>query len=122
MSSVAKKIQEQQIQEQQIQEEQKSVQTVIVRKAKISFGEMILICALAIVIAFLGTKVISNQAAIYKTNKSIQMTNHSIDEQTRLNVDLKEQVSELSTYERIWKKAADLGLMLNENNVKVVQE
>ncbi|MFJ7976299.1 cell division protein FtsL [Peribacillus sp. JNUCC 23] len=117
MSSVAKKIQEQQIQEQQ-----RSVQTVIVRKMKISFGEMILICALALAIAFLGTKVISNQAAIYKTNKSIQMTNHSIDEQTRLNVDLKEQVSELSTYERIWKKAADLGLKLNENNVKVVQE
>ncbi|WP_028392951.1 cell division protein FtsL [Bacillus cihuensis] len=117
MSSVAKKIQEQQIQEQQ-----KSVQTVIVRKTKISFGEMMLICALAVGIAFLGTKVISNQAAIYKTNKEIQLTNHSIEEQTRVNVDLKEQVSELSTYERIWKKAADLGLKLNENNVKVVQE
>ncbi|WP_316252525.1 hypothetical protein [Bacillus aquiflavi] len=31
-------------------------------------------------------------------------------------------MSELSTYERIWEKAQKLGLKLNENNVKVVQD
>ena len=36
------------------------------------------------------------------------------------NVGLKVQVGELSTYERIWQKAQELGLTLNEKNVKVV--
>ncbi|CAH0346886.1 cell division protein FtsL [Bacillus sp. CECT 9360] len=117
MSSIAKRIQEQQQSEQQ-----KTVQTVIIHKTKISFGELVLLCALALAIAFAGVKIISNQSAIYQTNKEIQQTEASIDEQIKVTNDLAVQVDELSTYERIWKKAAELGLMLNENNVKVVQE
>ncbi|RFU63374.1 cell division protein FtsL [Peribacillus glennii] len=117
MSSIAKKIQEQQQAEQQ-----RTVQTVIVHKAKISFGEVVLLCALAIAIALAGVKIVSNQTAIYETNKSIQQVEAKIDEQVKVNNDLKVEVSELSTYERIWKKAAENGLMLNENNVKVVEE
>lgn len=117
MSSIAKKIQEQHQADQQ-----NTVQTVIVHKAKISFGEVVLICFLALAIAFAGVKIVSNQTAIYQTNKSIQQAEAKIDEQVKVNNDLKVEVSELSTYERIWKKAAELGLMLNENNVKVVQE
>lgn len=117
MSSIAKRIQEQQQSEQQ-----KTVQTVVIHKAKISFGEMVLLCVLALAIAFAGVKIISNQSAIYQTNKEIQQTETAIDEQIKVTNDLAVQVDELSTYERIWKKAAELGLMLNENNVKVVQE
>lgn len=117
MNSIAKKIQEQ-----QQSEPQKSVKTVIVHKGKISFGEVVLLCVLAIAIAFAGVKIVSNQSAIYETNKSIQQAEAKIDEQVKVNNDLKVEISELSTYERIWKKAAELGLMLNENNVKVVQE
>jgi cell division protein FtsL len=117
MSSIARKIKEQQ----QI-EQQQTVQTVIVHKAKISFGELVLLCVLALAIAFVGVKIVSNQSAIYQTNKEIQQAESSIDNQVKVNNDLQVQVSELSTYERIWKKAAELGLMLNENNVKVVQE
>jgi cell division protein FtsL len=116
VSSIVNKIQEQQ----QINE-QKAVQTVVIRKTKVSFGEVILVCVLALAIAIVGVKIISNQATIYETNKEIQTAEVSIDEQMRVNGDLKEQVSELSTYERIWQKAAELGLTLNENNVKVVQ-
>ena len=36
------------------------------------------------------------------------------------NTDLSIQVNELSTYERIWEKAEELGLKLNEQNIKVV--
>ncbi|PLT34304.1 cell division protein FtsL [Bacillus sp. V5-8f] len=117
MSSIAKKIQEQ-----QQAEHQQTVQTVIVHKGKISFGEVVLLCALAIAIASAGVKIISNQSAIYKANKSIQQVEAKIDEQVKVNNDLKVEVSELSTYERIWKKAAEHGLMLNENNVKVVED
>ncbi|RUQ30620.1 cell division protein FtsL [Peribacillus cavernae] len=81
-----------------------------------------LLCALALSIALVGVKIVSNQSNIYQTNKDIQQVEASITEQVKVNNDLKVQVGELSTYERIWKKAAELGLMLNENNVKVVQE
>ncbi|SFC05107.1 cell division protein FtsL [Bacillus sp. OV322] len=119
MSSIAKKIQEQNYEQQQ---QQPVSQVVAVRKAKISFGEVILLCALGLMIAFAGVKIITNQSAIYQTNKDIQQAEAKIDEQVKTNNDLKVQVGELSTYERIWKKAAELGLKLNEKNVKVVQK
>ena len=117
MSSSAKKMQEQQ---QEIQ--QQSVQTVVIRKAKISFGEVMLLCILAAAIAFMSVKVVSNQAAIYHTDKEIQLAQASIEEQTKINNDLKITVDELSTYERIWQKAEEMGFTLNEKNVKGVQE
>jgi cell division protein FtsL len=118
LSSIAKKIQEQQhsVSEQKIQT------TVKVQKGKITFGELVLLCVLALALAFTGIKIISNQSAIYKTNKEIQQVEASIDNQSRVNSDLNVQVKEMSRYERIVKKAAELGLKLNENNVKVVQE
>ena len=50
----------------------------------------------------------------------IQSIEREITEVNNNNVDLKVRVSELSTHERIWKKAEELGLTLNEKNVKVV--
>jgi len=117
MSSSAKKILEQQQEEQQ-----QSVQTVVIRKAKISFGEVMLLCILAAAIAFMSVKVVSNQSTIYKTNKEIQVSQASIEEQRKVNNDLKMQVDELGTYERIWQKAEEMGFTLNEKNVKGVQE
>ncbi|PJN87052.1 cell division protein FtsL [Bacillus sp. mrc49] len=117
MSSIAKKMQEQQYEDQH----QQQTQTVVIRKAKISIGEVFLLCALAIMVAFMGVKIVSNQASIYETNKEIQLVESKIDEQGKVNDDLKVQVAELSTYERIWKKAAALGFKLNKNNVKGVQ-
>ena len=108
MSSIAKKIQEQQYEDQQ----QQPHQTVVIRKAKISIGEVVLLCALAIMVTFVGVKIVSNQAAIYETNKEIQQVEASIEEQGKVNEDLKVQVDELSTYERIWKKAEELGLQV----------
>jgi len=31
------------------------------------------------------------------------------------------QIGELSAYDRIWEKAKEMGLKLNENNVKAVE-
>lgn len=117
MSAIAKKVQEQQYEEQQ----QLSQQTVVIRKAKISIGEVVLLCAIAIMITFACVKIVSNQAAIYETNKEIQQVEATIEEQGKLNDDLKVQVDELSRYERIWDIAAKMGLGLDDNNVKVVQ-
>ncbi|MGE7779237.1 cell division protein FtsL [Peribacillus sp. NPDC097264] len=117
MSAIAKKIQEKQYEDQQ----QQSQQTVVIRKAKISIGEVLLLCTIAIMITFACVKIVSNQAAIYETNKEIQQVEATIEEQGKLNDDLMVQVDELSRYERIWAIAAKLGLGLDDNNVKVVQ-
>ena len=52
----------------------------------------------------------------------MQQFQTSIEEQEKRNRDLYVQAKELSTYERILAKAKELGLTLNENNVKVVQD
>lgn len=109
------------IQEQQYEQPQQTVQTVVLRKSKISIGELFLLCGLAFMTAYVGIKIISNQASIYQVNKQIQQADASIQEQSKLNEDLKVQVKELSEYDRLWKKAEELGLTRNENNVKVVQ-
>src|SRR6476620_10047261 len=102
MISFAKKIQEQ-----TYEQPQQTVQTVVIRKTRISIGELFLLCALALMISIVGVKVISNQAAIYQANKQIQQSQASIYKQTKVNEDLKIQVKELSGYERLWKKAEE---------------
>ncbi|MBM7692369.1 cell division protein FtsL [Peribacillus deserti] len=116
MSTVAKHIQDRQA------EPKKKVQSVVRHKTGITFGEKILLVVFALLVAGAGIKVIANQSAIYSVNRDIQLVEGSIEDQKKVNGDLKVQVSELSTYERIWKKAAELGLKLNQNNVKVVQD
>jgi cell division protein FtsL len=85
-------------------------------------GEKVLGLAFAGMVCFGAVHMISNQSEIYHVNKQIQEVQSSIKEQQKVNSDLTIQVSELSTYERILEKAKRMGLVLNENNVKVVQE
>ena len=60
MISFAKKIQEQ-----QYEQPQQTVQTVVIRKVKISIGELVLLCALACILSIVSIKIISNQSNIY---------------------------------------------------------
>lgn len=121
MGNLARKLQ----QEQRHEQHKQMVQAP--KKAKkrnpwLSPGEKILGLAFTGIVCFGAVNIVSNQAAIYELNKEIQDTKVSIQEQNKVNGDLEMQVSELSTYERIWEKAKELGLKLNENNVKVVQD
>lgn len=116
MSNLARKLQQEQ--QQRIQTGKKTTSI----PSRISPGEKILALVFGVMVCFGATTIVSNQAEIYKLNKDIQLAQASIQEQNRVNSDLSMQVSELSTYERIWSKARQLGLLLNENNVKVVQE
>jgi len=92
------------------------------KRLGITPGEKLLGIVFAGMVCFGAVQMISNQAKIYQVNKDIQEVQSSIKNQQKVNSDLKVQVSELSTYERIWTKAKKMGLVLNENNVKVVQE
>ena len=83
------------------------------------FEKSMLLVLVGIVVA-LSIFVLNNQAAIQTTSMDIQKVEIEIEEISRQNVDLTVRVSELSTYDSIWKKAEELGLTQNELNVKVV--
>lgn len=89
-------------------------------KKFISKGEKILLIALLSVVTILALMIIQTQAAVRATTTDITLIEKQIDTTSKENTDLSIQVSELSTYERIWEKAEELGLKLNEQNVKVV--
>ena len=82
--------------------------------------EKVLYIAFVIIVALSAVSLLHKQGQIQTTTMEIQKLESEIQEVTKQNVDLKVQVSELSTYERIWVKAKELGLTLNEKNVKVV--
>lgn len=116
MSNLAWKVQEEGQQGEKISKKIKKVQ-----KSWLSPGEKILGAVFGTLVLFGSVHIVSNQSAIYEVNKDIQDTQKAINEQTKINDDLKMQVSDLSNYERVRNLADRLGLKLNENNVKVVQ-
>ncbi|WP_078413469.1 cell division protein FtsL [Priestia abyssalis] len=104
-------------------EQQKQVQKVRKKKKfRFSVGEKVLYAGFFIGVVFGSVQIVSNQVSLYDVNADIQALESKISSQERANNELKLQVVELSTYERIWAKAKELGLDLNENNVKVVQD
>lgn len=118
MSNLARKFQQQQQAEGTVQNKSQ----VKTKKHWLTPGEKIIGLVFTGWVCFGAVHLISNQAEIYQVNKDIQEVQTTIKEQEKVNNDLEVQVSELSTYERIWEKAKQMGLVLNENNVKVVHE
>jgi cell division protein FtsL len=110
------------IKTQEVQRQERHVRPKRKRQFRITLGEKVLLIAFAMFVVYCSIQMVSNQAAIYKANKQIQQLEATIQEQKKYNNDLSVQVQELSTYERILEKAKELGLSLNENNVKVVQD
>lgn len=95
--------------------------TTPARRTKyISKGEKVLIAAFVAMCAVMMVFIVQTQADIRAVDVQIQTMERQIDTVNRENTDLLIQVAELSSYERIWLKAKELGLTLNEKNVKVV--
>ena len=90
------------------------------KKAIVTVKEKMLFIAFVVMVAVLAVTILHKQSSIQQTTMEIQEIESQIAEIEKQNVNLKVQVSELSTYERIWEKAKALGLTLNEKNVKVV--
>ncbi|MGG3466570.1 cell division protein FtsL [Neobacillus pocheonensis] len=118
MSNLARNFEQQQRVEQKSQDRSQ----VKIKKSWLTPGEKIIGVAFAGLMCFGAVHLISNQAKIYEVNKDIQNVQTKVDEQQKVNRDLQDQVSELSSYERIFEKAKKMGLLINENDVKVVQE
>ena len=116
MSNLARKYLEQQKTEQKVQK----ANQVKIKKSWLTPGEKIIGLVFAGFVCFGSVHILTNQAKIYEVNKEIQVIEGRVAEQQKLNSDLQVQVSELSAYDRIYKKAKEMGLIKNENNVKVV--
>lgn len=116
LSNLARKYLEQQKTEQKVQK----TNQVKIKTSWLTPGEKIIGLVFAGFVCFGAVHIISNQSEIYQVNKEIQVIEGQVAEQQKLNSDLQVQVSELSAYDRIYKKAKEMGLIKNENNVKVV--
>ena len=96
---------------------------VQIKKKKLrlfSVREKFVFILFAIVVASFAISILHKQGEIQTVSMEIQKIEREITEANNNNVDLKVRVSELSTHERIWEKAKELGLTQNEKNVKVV--
>ena len=118
MSNLARKELEKQQAEQSVRIERQ----VKIKKSWLTPGEKIIGVVFAGMVCFGAIHLISNQSQIYEANKELQTVQDKINEQEKVNGDLKVQVSELSSYDRIFAKAKEMGLIKDENNVKVVQQ
>ncbi len=116
MSMVARKIQEQ---------EQKQIQTTKrIRKirSRVTFGEKAIVAMMAIVTLMVLSVIVHNYVSIYSTNQEVFQLEAAIGQQTQLNEGLSLQVVELSAPDRILSLASEeLGMTLDDNKVKVVQ-
>jgi cell division protein FtsL len=125
MSNLARELEQQQQHQQQYKEQQMQdiqKQKRAVKKSWFTPGEKFLSLAFAGLVCIGAVQMLSSQAKIYKANEDIQKVQSSIKDQQKVNSDLKVQVSKLSNYSRISDMAKKMGLQLNENNVKVVQD
>jgi cell division protein FtsL len=118
MSNLARNIERQQ----QVEQTVKKQSQLKIKTSWLTPGEKIIGIAFAGLVCFGSVHLISNQAKIYNVNRDIQTVEGQVNEIQKVNNDLKVQVSEMSTYERIKAKAEKMGLVFNEKNVKVVQE
>lgn len=98
----------------------KTISKPLKSKSGITKLEKVMMIAMVAVIAVIAVINLNTQSSINSTSVEIQKTEMAIDEVKKQNSELSMEVSELSTYDRIWKKAKALGLKLNEKNVKVV--
>lgn len=120
MSNLAVKIQQKRQQEQtkQIQRER----VIIKKRSPFTLGERVLFVAFLFMVLVGSVFIISNYVKLYHIHMDIQAVEAKLEKQEKINNDLLIQKEELSNPERIWSKAKELGLTLNPNNVKGVQD
>lgn len=102
------------------QQQQPLVQPKIKKQSWFSKREKFLFVIFAVVVAAFAISILHTQGEIQAVSIEIHQIERDITEINNNNVDLKVRVSELSTHNRIWEKAKELGLTQNDNNVKVV--
>lgn len=83
-------------------------------------GEKFLLVAFTAILVLFASMILHTESQLNGVNREVQVLGSDITELKKQNTELSIQVKEKSTYEVVWEKAKELGLNLNENNVKVV--
>ncbi len=120
MALAQRKYQTTHIREIEPQEVPKAHPQVRPSRKVISIGEKVLYVLFSTILVLFSTLILHTQAQINDTNIEVDTVGREITEIGKQNTELAILVKEKSTYEVIWEKAKELGLNLNENNVKVV--
>ncbi|WP_239703130.1 MULTISPECIES: cell division protein FtsL [unclassified Mammaliicoccus] len=106
------------------QEPQLEPQKKKVKKTKvvgISRIEKVVYISLITMIALISIYMLSLKMDAYNNKTQIEELDSKIEQQQTTNSDLKTESMKQSSYERIYEKAEDYGLKLNNDNVKVVR-
>ncbi|MEB6247280.1 cell division protein FtsL [Mammaliicoccus sciuri] len=106
------------------QEPQLEPQKKKVKKTKvvgISRIEKVVYISLITMIALISIYMLSLKMDAYNSKTQIAELDSKIEQQQTTNSDLKTESMKQSSYERIYEKAEDYGLKLNNDNVKVVR-
>ena len=91
------------------------------RKRKMfSPGEKLLFVIFASLFTLASSVLIQREGQLNDVNREVQSISQQIEQTTKQNTELSVQVKEQSTYDIIWERARELGLNLNEKNVRVV--
>ncbi|MBO9130270.1 cell division protein FtsL [Bacillus sp. 165] len=96
-----------------IQTQQQAVQ-----RSGVTRFEKLLYVAFVAFLLYSSVTFISNKGRMFTVNSDVSKLERSILEQKKTNGELDVEVQRLSTYERIAEKAKEMGLEINENNVK----
>lgn len=117
MSNLARKLHQKQVTDSQLRpSNKKKVKTK--KLSRVTPIEKFLYVSFIFACFFIGTKIVKTQAAIFDTNIKIQQVKNEVAKEKQHNAELKMKIDELSTYDRIWQKAKELGLKIDSNNVK----
>lgn len=106
------------------QEPQFEPQKKKVKKTKvvgISRIEKVVYISLITMTALISIYMLSLKMDAYNNKTQIAELDSKIEQQQTTNSDLKTESMKQSSYERIYEKAEDYGLKLNNDNVKVVR-
>lgn len=85
-----------------------------------SVGEKFLFILFSTILVLFSTMILHTQAELNDHNREVQRISNQIEETKKQNNELAIQKDERSTHEVLWQKAKELGLNLNDANVKVV--
>ncbi|TCP29084.1 cell division protein FtsL [Scopulibacillus darangshiensis] len=96
-------------------------ETPVLPKRTVTKGEKLLWSIGALVVMVLAILIVSNQAKLFSASSDISGLENKLDTQSKVNHQLKVEVTELAAPERIIQYAKDkLGLKLDVKNVKVL--
>lgn len=106
-----------QIIEQPNQEPTRRAQT---KKVPLSRREGLLLAVLGVVTMVMMIALVSVKVSITVSQQQLQKVNASVDNVTSRNVDLRQEVGELTSSQRLTAYAQDHGMKMSDNNVRNV--